>query len=168
MAAQVEKRRNHYILCLFPPCTTTYSVPDSSTVDYIVYIAIGATALLGLVSVALSLKVAKLCMRSIPQAHTEALGACRTEFAQLRNEFYDIQQKVGSWRIELENLMEAVEGSLELAERKRKSMATSASKLAAAQAQAESDSLLNHSEAPRDPLTLRRDLEREARKRGLI
>jgi len=118
---------------------------------------IAGAVVISLGSVVLTLRVAKFAARSLPQAHIDALNACRTEVAQLRTAYEDIATRVTSWKVELENLLEQVDASLELTERKRRSLASSASKIKAAE---------DLPTAP--PVMNRQELEREARARGLL
>lgn len=118
-----------------------------------------AVGLLAGAALAVSIRTAAYSARSLPQQLTEAVGECRIEVVDQRQALTGVEAKVASWRVEIENLLDQVDASLELTERKRRSMATSASKIATAEARAAEQV---------SPLTQRQTLEAEARRQGLI
>jgi len=112
-----------------------------------------------------SIRTAVFAARSLPQQQIEALLAAQNEVAQQRVELTAVQSKVASWRVEIENLLDQVDASLEITERKRRSMASSASRVKAAEERA---AAAVPAAPVADALTERQLLEQRARAQGLI
>ena len=93
-------------------------------------VVFGTSALLcAFASLALSYRTLQMASRSAPEQLVREVGQLRAEAAGVRGEVQEIQARLTSWRIEIENVLESVEGTLELVERKRRSTAASASKI---------------------------------------
>jgi len=73
----------------------------------------------------------RLASRSAPEELVKHVGALRVEVQQCRGEMDEYRARVVSWRAELEAVLESVETVLSQVERKRRSTAASASKIAA-------------------------------------
>lgn len=121
-----------------------------------------AVVFLGLVSVValgVSLRTLYFSARSLPQQQVSLVDACRGEVERQGVALANVETKVAGWRVEIENLLTQVDDSLELTERKRRSMAASAAKIAAANPEGN---------GPSSHLTPRQELEARARAQGLL
>jgi len=94
--------------------------------------------------------------RSAPEQLVKQVGALRVEVASLEGSIQAIEQRVTSWRVEIENVLESVENVLETVERKRRSTAAAASKIGANGPQNDPTQMTMH------------ELEMLARGRGLL
>jgi len=118
------------------------------------------TAAIGLCTAAVaalySLAAWRLASRSAPDELVRHVGALRVEVKECRGEMDEYKARVVSWRAELEAVLESVETVLSQVERKRRSTAASASKIAQADGPDQNVMTMDHNE-----------LEKLARERGL-
>jgi len=120
--------------------------------------AVGLCVLVSLVALGLSWRVAYFCARSLPVEQVRLVDDLQREVKRQATDLADVQGKVAGWRVEIENLLTQVDDSLELTERKRRSMAASAAKIAAKEPNGPEQS----------HLTVRQQLEARARAQGLL
>jgi len=118
------------------------------------------SSVLAVVALAVSLRVQFYAARSLPQRQVQLVDDCVAEVTRQAAALAAVETKVAGWRVEIENLLTQVDDSLELTERKRRSTAASAAKLARAAEQQPGNG--------QSLLTERQQVEARARQQGLL
>lgn len=128
--------------------------------DLAIQIASGFSIFFSLAALACGIVALRSARDSAPAQLLAEMAQLKAAYTEVREAVQNFEQTRVAFRIEIDSLIESVEGVLDQVERKRRSIAASAAKIAAANPAEETA-------APEMDLTTRRGVELRARQTGL-